>query len=521
MAGHYKESAGTWETRPVPRSGVGADNVKSGGGSEERAGVGSAHSRGVAGVMPGDLLLVGEGLEGADGWLQSRRDTPIIRRNELTVATKLRLIAERARANPAERFTSLAHLLNAEFLAQCFAELRRQAAPGVDGVTYQEYAQNLEENLRDLVERMKAGRYRPQPVRRVYIPKDEKSQRPLGIPALEDKIVQMGMTRILEAIFEGEFLEISYGFRPGRSGHQALDALDKTIMTRPVNFVIDADIEKFFDSVDHKKLMGCLEQRIADPNFLRLIGRFLRAGVMEEGQYQETERGTPQGGILSPVLSNIFLHYALDRWFEGRLKKQLRGYAELNRYADDFVICVQYKGDAERILAALEERFAQCGLRLSREKTRLIEFGRNAPQRAQERGEKPETFTYLGFTHFCDRTRRGKFKVGRRTSPKKFRAKLKALNRWLRGVRNQERLEQWWPKLAAKLAGHFRYYGVSGNYPALRRYYAAAVRLAFKWINRRSQKKSYNWEEFSRYLAHYPLPQPRIYHNLYTLSPVL
>jgi RNA-directed DNA polymerase len=440
-------------------------------------------------------------------------------RNGDWVQTKLKLITSRAQRERGCRFTSLAYLLDEGFLAQCFMELKRGKAPGIDGVRWEEYAEKLTENLCRLVSRLKAKQYWPQPVKRVYIPKDEKSRRPLGLPVVEDKVVQMGIARILGAIFEVDFLEQSYGFRPNRSCHDALDRLDKAIMTQPVNYIVEADIKGFFDHVDHRWLMECLRQRISDPSFLRLIGRFLRAGIMEEGKYLETEEGTPQGGILSPVLSNIYLHYVLDLWFEKRLRKELCGYAEENRYADDFVICLQYRQDGERVLKALRERFAKFGLSLSEEKTRLIEFGRYAKANGEKRGEKPPTFDYLGFTHFVDRSRRGKFKVGRRTSKKKFRAKMKAINSWLKSVRNAVKLKEWWVVLRAKLLGHYRYYGISGNFKGIERYYLRVLALVYKWINRRSQRHSYTRKGFTQYLEYYSLPKPRIYRNLYTLSP--
>ena len=412
-------------------------------------------------------------------------------RNGDWVQTKLKLITSRAQRDRGCRFTTLAYLLDEGFLAQCFMELKRGKAPGIDGVRWEEYAEKLTENLRGLVSRLKAKRYWPQPVKRVYIPKDEKSVRPLGLAVVEDKVVQMGITRILEAIFEVDFLEVSYGFRRNRSCHDALDRLNKVIMTQRVNYIVEADIKGFFDHVDHKWMMECLRQRISDPSFLRLIGRFLRAGIMEEGKYIETEEGTPQGGILSPVLSNIYLHYVLDLWFEKRLKRELCGYAEENRYADDFVICLQNKGDGERVLEAVRERFAKFGLSLSEDKTRLIEFGRYARANGEKRGEKPATFDYLGFTHFIDRTRRGTFKVGRRTSKKKFRAKIKAMNEWLKSVRNAVKLKEWWAVLRLKLLGHYRYYGLSGNFKGIERYYLRVLALVYKWINRRSQRRSY------------------------------
>ena len=290
-------------------------------------------------------------------------------------------------------------------------------------------------------------------------------------------------------------------------------------MTKPVNYVLEADIKGFFDSVEHAKLMTLLEKRIADRALLRLIGRILKSGIMEEGKYWETETGTPQGGIVSPILANIYLHYALDEWFEREQKKRLRGYASLIRYADDFVICVKYAEEAKEIERALEERFEGYGLRLSKEKTRLVEFGRYAEERTARRGERPGTFDFLGFTHYCDKTRRGGFKVGHKTSKKKFRRGVKAMNEWLKKGRNVMPLKDLWERLAWKLNGHYQYYGISGNSQGIRRYRDIVVRQAYKWLNRRSQRKSWNWESFSRYMERYPLPKPRICHNLYTLSP--
>src|SRR4030066_164501 len=420
--------------------------------------------------------------------------------------------------NPSDKWTSLMHhLLKEEFLKECFQRLKRDAAAGVDGVTVKEYEANLEDNIKDLVARMKAWKYRPQTVRRVYIPKGDGSKRPLGIPAVEDKIVQMGMKQILEEVFEGEFLEVSYGFRPNRSCHDALDALDKGIMTKPINYVVDMDIEKFFDTVDHKWLIEAVEQRISDKNILRLIVRFLKAGVMEEGKYRETDKGTPQGGIISPILANIYLHYILDLWVERKVIPGSRGVVRMVRYADDFVICVQYKEEAQRILRQLRERFGKFGLELSEEKTRVIEFGRYAVENAKKRGERPSTFNFLGFTHYCGRTRRGYFTVGRTTDRKRLRKKLKETNWWFRSVRNLVKVREWWPILCAKLRGHFQYYGVSCNYRGILRFYFHTVRFVFKWIKRRSQKKSMNWDRFNAYLVRYPLPRPKIYHNLYTL----
>jgi len=435
------------------------------------------------------------------------------------VETKLGLITQRAKRDPKCKFTTLAYLLNEGFLKDCFWELKKNKAPGIDGVTVREYEDKLEENLKELVTRLKGKRYRPQPVRRVYIPKDGKGLRPLGIPTVEDKIVQKGIKKILEAIYEQDFMDVSYGFRPGRSCHDALDRVDKIIMTKPVNYVVDMDIEKFFDTVDHKWMTECLRERIADPSFLRLIVRFLKAGIMEEGKYQETDQGTPQGGIISPVLANIYLHYILDLWFEKKIKKEIKGYAGLTRYADDFIVCLESEEEAKAFGEKLRQRLGKFGLKVSEEKSRVIEFGRKTWQKAKETGSRPSTFNFLGFTHYCDKTRNDGFKVGRKTSGKKMKIKLKAMNQWLKSIRNAVELKEWWKTLKQKLTGHYRYYGMSGNMKELRVYYSRTASLAYKWMNRRSQKKSMNWERYRLFINEWsPLPKPKIYHLTYTLS---
>lgn len=431
---------------------------------------------------------------------------------ENLLETKLDLIAKRAKAEPKTRFTTLAHLLNEEFLAECYGELKRGKATGVDGVSVAEYGEDLEEKLKGLVSRMKAKQYRPQAVRRVYIPKSNGKLRPLGIPAVEDKVVQRGLTRILEAIYEGDFLDVSHGFRPGRGCHGALQSYDQMVMTKRVSYVIEVDIKGYYDHIDHGWLMKCLAQRIADPSLLSLIGRTLKVGVMEEGVRRETDTGAPQGGIVSPVLSNIYLHYILDLWFERKLKKGLKGYAQLIRYADDFIIGCEYGWEAQEILAELKERLKTFGLEVSEEKTRIVEFGRYAQERAEKRGEKAGTVEFLGFTHFCTKSRSGRFLVGRRTSGKRFRAKLVATNEWLKGVRNILPLADWWRILCWKLNGHYQYYGVTGNWRGISRFHQEVVRMTYKWWNRRSQKRSGDWEEFQRRLQWNPLPQPRLAH---------
>jgi RNA-directed DNA polymerase len=434
------------------------------------------------------------------------------------MVTGLESLTLRAREDPKCKFTSLAHLLSEDFLRECFRELKRDKASGIDGVTVQEYEVNLEENLKDLVGRMKAKRYRPQPVRRVYIPKSDGKKRGLGIPAVEDKVVQMGIKKILEAIFEADFMDVSFGFRPNRSCHDALDVLDKAIMIRPINYVVDVDIEKFFDTIDHGWLLRCLRERIIDTSLLRLIVRFLKAGVMEEGKYLEVDKGTPQGGVISPILANIYLHYILDLWFERVVKKQMTGYAQLVRYCDDFIVCFQGGDGAKAFEEMLEERLGKFGLKIAEGKSRVIGFGRYEWEKAGREGGKVATFDFLGFTHYCDKTRRGRFKLGRKTSSQKFRQKMKAVNQWLKRVRSQVALAEWWKVYRLKLLGHYRYYGISGNMPALRKFYRETSALAYKWINRRSQKKSFTYAQYSNFKKYHPLPEPKIYHLSYTLS---
>jgi len=433
-------------------------------------------------------------------------------------STRLKSLTLRAGRSPKYRFISLMHLFTEDFLLACFGELKRNKAPGVDAVTVEEYEANLVVNIRGLVQRLVARQYRPQPTRRVYIPKPNGDKRPLGIPAVEDKIVQMACKLILEAVFEVDFLEVSYGFRSGRGAHDALDALDRIVMTRPVNYVVDADIERFFDEVSHDWLMRCLRQRIVDGAFLRLIARFLTAGVVSEGRKSATTAGTPQGSVLSPVLANVYLHYVLDLWFERKVKRQTRGEVHLTRYADDFVVCVQSGQEARRFMASLAERLGKFGLRLAAAKSRVIEFGRYQWAVARRKALRLATFDFLGFTHYCEQTRMGGFKLGRKTERKRLQRALVQMNDWLREIRNRLRLRDWWPLLAAKVTGYYRYYGISGNMRSLDSYYQRVLRLAYNWINRRSQRRSCDWERFGRWLEKHPLPRPKTYRRYALLS---
>ena len=434
---------------------------------------------------------------------------------------KLKLISEKAKHDKKLKFTSVAHLINEGSLAQCYKELKKDRACGVDGVGVEEYGQKLEENLKSLVDRMKSKSYRPQPVRRVYIPKPGKDEkRPLGIPAVEDKLVQIMAKQILEAIYEQDFLESSYGYRPGRSTHTAINRLDKVVMTQPIKTIVEVDIKKFFDEVKHYWVNKGVEERVSDPNFLWLIRRFLKAGTMEEGKYTPSEMGTPQGGVISPVLANIYLHYALDQWFEVSFKAGAKGYAELIRYADDVVAAFEHREDAERFMKELEERLNEFGLRVNKEKTRMVEFGKEVWEQGKASQKKTGTFDFLGFTHYGTASRRGKFIMGHKTARRKLARSIMQTKEWLKKIRNKCRMKEWWPTLIAKLRGHYNYYGISGNMRCLRQFYSGVIRLVFKWVNRRSQKKSMNWDRYLEYLRGHPLTLPKIYHNLYTLRPI-
>lgn len=429
--------------------------------------------------------------------------------------TKLSLISEHARRDANFRFTSLAHLLDVEFLRDCHHSLNRNKAVGVDKVSWEEYNANLDENLSGLVERLKRKSYKPKPAKRVYIPKNETEKRPLGIPAHENKVVERGITRILQSIYEEDFLDCSYGFRPKRSCHQALKTMSDLINSQPVNHIVEADIKGFFDRVSHEHLMDFLRIRIADSSLLMLMEKFLKAGYIDDRLLVRSENGTPQGSIISPILANIFLHYVLDKWFATTVRNHANGFCELVRYADDFVCVVRYADDAEWIEKELENRFEEYGLQLHPEKSRKFSFGKYERENAARQNRKPNVFDFLGFTHYCDKTRKGKFKVGRKTSRKKFAAKCRAMNEWLKSGRNLCKTKEWWSILRAKLRGHYQYYGISENYRGVLSYYKLTLKLTRKWLNRRSQRKRMSWKKFSQYLEKYPLPKPRIVHSFY------
>ena len=439
---------------------------------------------------------------------------------ERDVETKLDLISLRAKSDPSYRFTSLAHLLNEGFLEQCHRSLGKNKAPGIDGVSWEEYGENLSENVQGLVTRLKAKQYRPLPARRVYIPKDENTTRPLGIPVHEDKVVGKAISRILGSIYEVDFLECSHGFRPNRGCQTALKTVNEILLKRPINHIVEADIKGFFDTVSHEWMMKFLQNRINDPSMLRIIGRFLIAGYKDSELLVESVQGVPQGGTLSPMLANVFLHYVLDEWFENEIKPQVSGQCHLVRYCDDFIVLVQFKEEAHQLLEQIRNRFAEYGLALHPDKTRVMSFGKYEGTNADKQDRKANTFDFLGLTHYCTKSRHGGFLVGRVTAAKKFRKKVGELYLWFRKQRNVLPLKDLWKTLKQKLQGHYAYYGMSGNYRGINRYYRSAIRIAFKWLNRRSQRKSFNWKEFCLYLKQYPLPKPRIVHRFYELSTV-
>lgn len=430
---------------------------------------------------------------------------------EGSAPTALQRIGQRAKEKPKEKWTNLLSHMKQPLLKEAYQRLRRNAASGVDQVTWYEYGERLDERLRDLEDRIHRGSYHPQPVLRAHIPKGDGKTRALGIPALEDKLVQQAARMILEPIYEAEFIGFSYGFRPKRSQHDALDALAEAIR-RKVSWVLDADIQSFFDTIDHGHLQRFLEHRIGDTRMVRLLMRWAKAGVMEEGKLHAVQEGTPQGGIISPLLANVYLHYVLDLWTLSWRKKHASGEVYVVRYADDFVMGFQKEQDAHAMRKVLDERLAKFGLRLHQGKTQVIRFGRYAREQNEERGRgRPQTFDFLGFTHIAGLSREGKFQLQRRTSRKKRRAKLVRMKDEVRRRRHRPVPEQhaW---LSSVLTGHYRYYGVPTNYRALNQFRERVQDMWHASLQRRSQRGRWNTQRFITFKERFPLPRPRIYH---------
>jgi group II intron reverse transcriptase/maturase len=419
-----------------------------------------------------------------------------------------------AKAMPGVQLKTLAHHIDVDWLREAYRRTRKDGARGVDGQGAEDFAEELEDNLRSLLERAKSGAYRAPPVRRAHIPKGDGSRtRPIGIPTFEDKVLQRAVAMVLGAVYEEEFHDFSYGFRPGRSAHQACEALQNTSVRMAGGWVLEVDIKSFFDTIDHAHLREILGRRVRDGVILRLIGKWLNAGVMEGLVLSHPESGAPQGGVISPILANIYLHEILDEWFVREVEPRLKGRAHLVRYADDFVFVFARKDDAERVLEVLPKRFGKYGLTLHPDKTRLVPFHR--PDRKDGDDDGPGTFDLLGFTHHWGLSRNGKWVVKKRTAKDRFSRTLRRFTDWCREHRHW-RLEEQHRALARKLTGHYAYYGVTSNYDALARLHHEVKAIWRKWLSRRSQKAFIDWPAMHRLLERFPLPPPRIVHRYAT-----
>lgn len=440
-------------------------------------------------------------------------------RNLESVSTKRQRIAQLARQSPEMKFTSLAYLMDPDWLHEAYRRTRKDGAAGVDGQTAAEYEEDLGRNLHSLLDRAKSGRYKAPPVRRVHIPKSGSftETRPIGIPTLEDKVLQRAVVMLLEPIYEQDFHDSSYGFRPGRSAHMALECLWRQLMGSRGGWILEVDIRRFFDTLDHAHLQAFVKRRVCDGVVNRLIGKWLKAGVMEDGNVSYPEAGSPQGCVFSPLAANIYLHYVLDEWLEQVIKPRLKGKAYLIRYGDDFIIGFTHEMDARRVMEVLPKRFGKYGLTIHPEKTRLVPFRRPrlywSRQDRDRSGSRPGTFQFLGFTHFWGRSLKGNWVVQRKTASDRLRRSLKLISRWCRKHRHLPLVEQQ-QVLSQKLRGHFAYFGITGNSSALSSFRCAVLVIWQMWLSRRNRRRSLNWERFNRLLARYPLPPAKAIHSI-------
>ena len=430
------------------------------------------------------------------------------------MSTKITRINKIAIENPKAIFTSIYQIINYELLMECFNELDGNKATGIDKITKEQYENNLEDNITNIVERLKRNGYRPSPARQIEIPKANGKMRKLAIANFEDKIVQLALKKIIEAIWELKFSENMYGFRPNKSCHDALKKINNDIQYCNTNYILDADIKGYFDNINHEKLILALEMHIQDKRIIRLVKRFLKVGIIRETKKIPSEVGTPQGSILSPVLANIYMYYMLIVWTE-KVKRNMKGFVSLTNYADDFIVCFQHKIEAKEYLKLLRIRLKQCSLELSEEKTRLIEFGKYANENAKRRGEsKAETFKFLGFTHYCSTSQDGRFRVKRKTAKDRLNKACKEYGMWIKENRHKP-LQELMETTKKKLIGHYNYYGITDNYPSIRNYFYNVKWNLLKWLNRRSQKKSYDSDTFNIILRIFKLPEPKIKVNIY------
>lgn len=434
------------------------------------------------------------------------------------VCTVQQRIAELARERPQECFTALNHYLTVDWLKAAYERVNPKSAPGVDGQSWEEYGKKLDEHLRDLLDRVKSGRYVAPPVKRAYIPKGDGDRRGIGMPTIENKVLERAIVMLLEPIYEQDFKYFSYGFRPERSAHEALACIWSQCMHQDIQWILEVDIRKYFDTLKKACLRKFLDRRVRDGVIRRLIDKWLKAGVWEKGQLSYPEDGTPQGGVISPLLSNIYLHEVLDCWYMEEVKPRMKGKVFLVRFADDFILGFQRKEDAEKVYRVLFKRFEQYGLSLHPEKTRLVPFGRPKEKEDQAPGPKPEAFDFLGFTHYWGKSRKGRWIIRRKTMRKRFTRGLKAISQWCRENLHEPMLEQV-AQLGRKLKGHFGYYGLTGNFESLQRFRWEVIKIWRKWLARRGDPKGMSWERMNKLLAFFYIPEARVVHSVFAAKP--